>query len=255
VNNFRLIRTYHGHPSGVPTSEKSDFLMDNLQPTQEPTPSFLPKKKSVKDIIHPYPNFSSFLFNRWHWDSSKKTKKGCSDFIKLMAKHPDFKINDITSVNFDCLDEKLAQNPGTVVEDNGWTNWCFMGPISCLFDIFFQLTIESRGLDIEGPHLSPPSLPEHSALRAFRKWQPTSQITQFLEDLCHVPDPAYQSLDVLKYHQQEGGVVDNLAVDRRALEEWHTGVHDQNLDDLDNHQELSSLHEVSTHFLQESILM
>ena len=66
VNKFGLVRTYHGHPSGVPKSQKLDFLTDNLQPTQDSLapPNPLLKKKSVKDIIHPYPNISSFLFNR-----------------------------------------------------------------------------------------------------------------------------------------------------------------------------------------------
>src|SRR6266567_2738650 len=122
VNKFGLIRTYHGRPSGVPKLQKSDFLVDDLQPAQAPESTSPPKKKSVKDIIHPYPNLSSFLFNRWHWDGGKKTKKGRSDFIEIVAKHPDFKIEDITNVNFDRLDEKLAQNPGSVVEDNGWMN-------------------------------------------------------------------------------------------------------------------------------------
>ena len=63
VNKFGLIRTYHGRPSGVPKLQKSDFLVDDLQPAQAPESTSPPKKKSVKDIIHPYPNLSSFLFN------------------------------------------------------------------------------------------------------------------------------------------------------------------------------------------------
>ena len=121
VNKFGLVRTYHGHPSGVPKSQKLDFLTDNLQPTQDSPPNPPLKKKSVKDIIHPYPNISSFLFNRWHWDGGKKTKKGRTDFIESVAKHPDFKVDDITGVNFDRLDAQLAENPGGVVENNGWT--------------------------------------------------------------------------------------------------------------------------------------
>jgi len=121
MNKFGLTRVYHGHPSGTPKLQTSDFLTDDLQPLQQPTSSLPPNKRTVMEIIHPYPNISSFLFNRWHWDSGKKTKKGRADFINIVA-HPDFRIEDITGVNFDRLDNQLAQNPGAVVDDNGWTN-------------------------------------------------------------------------------------------------------------------------------------
>ena len=121
VNKFGLARTYHGRPSGIPKTQKLDFLADGLHPAQETPPSSPPKKKSVKDIIHPYPNMSSFLFNRWHWNGNQKTKKNRMDFVELVAKHPDFKIDDIKGVNFDRLDAQLAENPGGIVEDNGWT--------------------------------------------------------------------------------------------------------------------------------------
>jgi hypothetical protein len=32
-----------------------------------------PKKSpTVAEITHPYPNLSSFLFNRWHWDGGRQ---------------------------------------------------------------------------------------------------------------------------------------------------------------------------------------
>ncbi len=122
VNKFGLTRVYHGHPSGAPESQMSDFLTDNLQPPRQPATGLPLNKRTVMEIIYPYPNISSFLFNRWHWDSGKKTKKGRADFIDVVAQHPDFRIEDITGVNFDRLDNQLAQNPGAVVDDNGWTN-------------------------------------------------------------------------------------------------------------------------------------
>ena len=62
-----------------------------------------------------------------------------------------------------------------------------------------------------------------------------------------MPGPASLSPDVLKYHEEEGGVEDQDK--RRWLEEWCTGVQaddGQIPDDLYEHQEISALDEVST---------
>ena len=98
-----------------------DFLADDLQPAHALPFKPPPKKKAINDIIHPYPNISSFLFNRWHWNIGKKTKTARADFIISVTKLPDFNLEDMIDVNFDDLDTKLAENPGGVVEDNGWT--------------------------------------------------------------------------------------------------------------------------------------
>ena len=124
ANRFGLTRMYHSHPSSIPNAQMSDFLTNDLQPAQPQALSLPLTKTSVMEIIHPYPNISAFLFNRWHWEGGKKTKKGRADFIELVARHPNFRIDDITAVNFDRLDDQLAQNPGAVVDDNGWTNSC-----------------------------------------------------------------------------------------------------------------------------------
>lgn len=77
----------------------------------------------------------------------------------------------------------------------------------------FQLSIDSLALDSQGP-TSPPSpdscgfIPSISQVWSspppeFRDWHPTSQISQFLNDLNYVPmDPALP--DVLEYHGKEG---------------------------------------------------
>jgi len=78
ANKFGLVRTYHGRPSMVPQSHQVNFLADDAplpasaKPAPAPPP---PEQKTVKDIIHPYPNISAFLFNRFHCKGGKKTKK------------------------------------------------------------------------------------------------------------------------------------------------------------------------------------
>ena len=130
---------------------------------------------------------------------------------------------------------------------------------------FFQLTIQLKELNFDQTHFqnSPApssSPPEHPALTAILNWKPISQITQFFNDINYVPTSSERedlSPDVLKYHNKKGGIEgqDN----RQGLEEWCTGVqanHNQNLDDWDEHQETSTVHEVCPKKpLRESVLI
>ena len=120
-----------------------------------------------------------------------------------------------------------------------------------LTTIFFQLSIQSQGLDFEGTDYITSPAPsilsqEHPAVAAFLNWNPTSQITQCVDDLNYVPEPPRLSLDV----RDEKGDIEERG-NRRALEEWYTGVqanHDNNLDE-NQPEEMSALHEVSTQAL------
>jgi hypothetical protein len=124
ANKFGLVRTYHGRPSGVPQSYQAAFLADDipLPPSSKPVPapSSVSEPKTVKSIIHPYPNISAFLFNRFHWKGGKKTKKGRKELLEEVLLHDDFNVDDLRDVDFDRLDRELASNPGGVTETNGW---------------------------------------------------------------------------------------------------------------------------------------
>ena len=124
ANKFSLVRTYHGRPSGVPQSHRADFVADDVHlPASSkpvPAPSSASEKKTVKSIIHPYPNISVFLFNRFHWKGGKKTKAGCKELLQEVLLHDDFNVNDLRDVDFNRLDCELASNPGGVTETNGW---------------------------------------------------------------------------------------------------------------------------------------
>jgi hypothetical protein len=99
ANKFGLVRTYHGRPSAVPQSHRADFLADDVQlPVSSepvPAPSSVSEKKTVKSIIHPYPNISAFLFNRFHWKGGKKTKKGRKELLQDVLLHEDFNVDDL----------------------------------------------------------------------------------------------------------------------------------------------------------------
>jgi len=124
ANKFGLVRTYHGRPSRVPQSHQADFLADDvplpLSSKPVPAPSSVSEPKTVKSIIHPYPNISAFLFNRFHWKGGKKPKKGRRELLQEVLLHDDFNVDDLRDVDFDRLDQELTSNPGGVTETNGW---------------------------------------------------------------------------------------------------------------------------------------
>ena len=124
ANKFSLVWTYHGHPSGVSWSHQADFLADDVPlPAHSqlvPAPSSASKKKTIKTIIHPYPNISAFLFNQFHWKGGKKMKKGCKELLQEVLLHEDFNVDDLWDVDFDHLDCELVSNPGRITETNGW---------------------------------------------------------------------------------------------------------------------------------------
>ena len=124
ANKFGLVRTYRGRPSGAPRSHQANFLADGVpllaSSKPVPAPSSASEKKTVKTIIHPYPNISAFLFNRFYWKGGKKTKKGHKELLQEVLLHEDFNIDDLRDVDFDHLDRELASNPGGVTETNGW---------------------------------------------------------------------------------------------------------------------------------------
>ncbi|KAF8871118.1 hypothetical protein BD779DRAFT_483736 [Infundibulicybe gibba] len=122
ANKFGLVRIYHGRPSGVPKSHRDDFTADDLHSRPRSHTEHPPSegRSTVAGIISPYPNISAFLFNRWHWNSGKKTKKGRTEFLEDVIGHKDFKIEDIRGINFDRIDDMLVENPGGATDGNGW---------------------------------------------------------------------------------------------------------------------------------------
>jgi len=66
-NKFRLSHVYKGLRSCVPDTSI------NLASTHKPTsPPISPPTRTVDDIISPYPNLSSFLFDHQFWTSAGK---------------------------------------------------------------------------------------------------------------------------------------------------------------------------------------
>ncbi|RDB17808.1 hypothetical protein Hypma_000672 [Hypsizygus marmoreus] len=123
-NSFSLQRTYYGRPSRIPDAEVGfgEFIADDFRRkgTAHRHPSATPEARFEEDIISPYPNTSAFLFNRWFWNGANKTKESRKDLLKNVLLSDRFDPEDLRDVNFDRLDDELAQNPGAASDGNGW---------------------------------------------------------------------------------------------------------------------------------------
>ncbi|KAH7924391.1 hypothetical protein BV22DRAFT_1195981 [Leucogyrophana mollusca] len=119
ANSFGLSRLYRGRPSSVPDMdvEFEELVADNARVLP------IDATKSVADIISPYPNLSSFLLNRWFWNGgAMKSRADRKSLLKDVVLHPDFKSEDLRDVNFEKIDEELAEDQESPWEGNGWVS-------------------------------------------------------------------------------------------------------------------------------------
>ncbi len=68
VNSFGLMRIYRCKPTRIPDMGKQQeaYIAPNVTAAREQ------KKCKIADIIYPYPNVSTFLFNHWFKTGSNK---------------------------------------------------------------------------------------------------------------------------------------------------------------------------------------
>ena len=80
----------------------------------EPPPA-PPKRRRLRDIIHPYPNLSSFLFDHQFWTSSGSKSRNDRNALRDVIVREDFDPSDLKGVNFEAIEKKLRQTGGS-----GW---------------------------------------------------------------------------------------------------------------------------------------
>ncbi|KAJ7212434.1 hypothetical protein C8J57DRAFT_1097229, partial [Mycena rebaudengoi] len=115
ANRFRVSRHYKKKPTCVPDL---DLPLEDLAVDREPVKKR--KKRSIAEIIFPYPNLSSFRFNYWHKHGSGKKSKGDRTELQRVLTDPSFLTSDIKGVNFDAIDAQLAQDVQSPWSGNGW---------------------------------------------------------------------------------------------------------------------------------------
>ena len=111
LDRFGLSRLYPIAPSTIPDPTRVAFEEGTtLAPT--PTP---PKRRRLRDIISPYPNLSTFLFDHQFWTSSGSKSRGDRNALRDVIVCEDFDSSDLRGVNFEAIEKNLRQTGGS-----GW---------------------------------------------------------------------------------------------------------------------------------------
>ena len=118
-NRFGLSREYRRKPPRIPDADPSwkSLLADPATISVSPPT----KKRSIADIIWPYPNISSFLWNRfWRGRSqvSEAARDECRDSVLL---NPHFIATDLRDVrDMGSIEEKISCDAQSPWGSNGW---------------------------------------------------------------------------------------------------------------------------------------
>lgn len=111
VDRFGLSRLYPIPPSSIPDSTHLRFEEGTLLAIA-PTP---PKRRRLWDILKPYPNLTSFLFDHQFWTSSGSKSRNDRNTLRDVIVREDFHTSDLKGVNFESIEKNLRQAGGS-----GW---------------------------------------------------------------------------------------------------------------------------------------
>lgn len=109
-NKFGLFRQYYATHFPEHDPDKHTTSEDLLESSSA----------SLVDLIHPYPNLSSFLLGEWYWnDGLKKSQSSFANLLNIVG-HPDYRPEDVSDVNWRMIDAHLGGNPKSGDVDDGW---------------------------------------------------------------------------------------------------------------------------------------
>ena len=117
ANRFGLSREYTRRPTRVPDLDATlaDFA---VRPTNTPVQE--KKRRRIRDIIYPYPNVSSFLFDHWYRKGSDKKTKAERDKLQKVFEDDRFDSKDVRGINFNRIDQLLAADVQSPWDGPGW---------------------------------------------------------------------------------------------------------------------------------------
>jgi hypothetical protein len=111
LDKFGLSRFYPIKPSTIPDSVRVTFE-EGTTPAPMATP---PKRRGLRDILKPYPNLSSFLFDHQFWTSSGSKSRNDRNTLRDVIVREDFDASDLKGVSFEAIEKQLRQAGGS-----GW---------------------------------------------------------------------------------------------------------------------------------------
>ena len=116
-NSFGLSRTYKGTPSAIPDQPSSSTYILTYH---HPTPPW--DSRTTEEIVAPYPNLSSFLFDHHFWTSSPTKSRRDRDSTQELLAWEDFEAADLRGVNLNRIEEDLRgrSSRGQWEQTRGW---------------------------------------------------------------------------------------------------------------------------------------
>ena len=112
-----LARSYKGTPSSVPDQPNArSYIPEYAHPKPHKVACM------IKEIIAPYPNLSSFLFDHYFWVTGTSKSRNDRDALQALITHPDFEPTDIEGINFRRIEEELRgrSSHGNWEQRRGW---------------------------------------------------------------------------------------------------------------------------------------
>ncbi|KAH9050787.1 hypothetical protein EDB87DRAFT_1827350 [Lactarius vividus] len=114
ANQFGLVQKYQ-QPMAITASE------DRWRPpTVDSSPTCPTSDREVSDIIYPYPNISSFLFNlTWRWMQGVVSSSNRASMAKVLLDQR-FESKQLDGVDFTAIENKIAMDIQSPWGGNGW---------------------------------------------------------------------------------------------------------------------------------------
>ena len=114
---FGLSRSYKGVPSSIPDNPAA---LSYIPGYSHPKPH--KESRTIEEIVSPYPNLSSFLFDHHFWTTSTSKSRNDRDALQALVTRPDFKAEDVKDIRFRQIEEELRgrSSRNNWEQERGW---------------------------------------------------------------------------------------------------------------------------------------
>lgn len=113
-NEFGIIQEFQQpKPTAVPITDVTNA-----------SPSSLTTDRDITDIVDPYPNVTSFLFNlAWRWIHGVVSNSDHTSFTEMLTDKC-FKNEDLAGIDFAAIEKELTVDVQSPWGGNGWLSRC-----------------------------------------------------------------------------------------------------------------------------------
>lgn len=114
---FGLSRSYKGVPSSIPDNPDA---LSYIPGYSHPKPHR--ESRTIEEIVSPYPNLSSFLFDHHFWTTGTSKSRNDRDGLQALVARPDFKPDDIRDTKFRQIEQELRgrSSRNSWEQQRGW---------------------------------------------------------------------------------------------------------------------------------------